>query len=303
MARLANALVKLREQVNANWPNRSKVSDGWIGDAAHAAVASDHNPNAQGVVTALDITHHPGYFDAHALADRLISNRHPNLKYIISNGRIAGDWTGWTWRPYNGSNPHNKHIHVSVGRGDDGRSQQPYDDTTSWNINGQSPGTGESYMIIQNAENWFGRCNKTMQQIRGRELGRDEFVKYAVGNEFLRWVEAVSDNPEADRATDWQNWGRIAKERGWPELVPRLESQVAELGKRPTQAQLDELKATTETFRKQADEAKKAEADARARQEEFAKKAHDLEAIQASDKAAGDSFLRRLGQFVSKYFK
>lgn len=137
MARLANSLVQLRNQVNAAFPNRSKASDGWIGDAAHAASASDHNPNAAGVVCALDITNSPQTgFDVHALADRIRLNRHSNLKYIISNRRITGPWNGWTWQPYGGSNPHSSHAHFSVGQGSDGRSTPPYDDTANWNIGG-----------------------------------------------------------------------------------------------------------------------------------------------------------------------
>lgn len=135
--RLANSLVRLRDQINAAYPNRAKASDGTIGDAAHAAGASDHNPNAAGVVCAMDITNSPQTgFDVHALADRLRVNRHPDLKYIISNGRIAGAWTGWAWAPYNGSNRHDKHAHFSVGRGNDGQSTPPYDDTNDWAIGG-----------------------------------------------------------------------------------------------------------------------------------------------------------------------
>lgn len=137
MARLARSLEHLRNQVNGAFPNRSKASDGWIGDAAHAASASDHNPNAAGVVCALDITNSPQTgFDVHALADRIRVNRHPNLKYIISNRRITGAWNGWTWQPYGGSNPHSSHAHFSVGQGSDGRSTPPYDDVINWAIGG-----------------------------------------------------------------------------------------------------------------------------------------------------------------------
>lgn len=144
MARLARSLEQLRNQVNAAFPSRSKISDGWIGDLAHAASASDHNPNGAGVVCALDITNSPQTgFDVHALADRLRINRHPNLKYIISNRRITGAWNGWTWQPYNGSNPHSSHAHFSVGSGNDGQSQPPYDDTSNWAIGGaQVPAQG-----------------------------------------------------------------------------------------------------------------------------------------------------------------
>lgn len=137
--RLANSLTQLRNQVNASYPNRNKASDGTIGDAAHSASWSDHNPNAAGVVCALDLTNDPGNgFNAHVLADQIRKDRHPNLKYIISNSRICGAWTGWNWWPYNGVNPHSKHAHFSVGVGSDGRSQQPYDDTTNWSLVGGS---------------------------------------------------------------------------------------------------------------------------------------------------------------------
>lgn len=147
MARLANSLVRLRDQVNAAYPGRDKASDGWIGDAAHRASASDHNPNSAGVVCALDIdTDLGGGDNAHNLADRLRANRHPDLKYIISNRRICGAWTGWAWVTYFGSNPHTNHIHVSVGRGNDGSSMPPYDNTADWAIKGASaPRPSKSY--------------------------------------------------------------------------------------------------------------------------------------------------------------
>lgn len=138
--RLARSLEQLRNQVNAAHPNRNKASDGAIGDTAHAASASDHNPNGAGVVCALDITHSPETgFDVHAMAENIRKNRHTDLKYIISNSRICGPWTGWQWQPYFGSNPHSKHVHFSVGRGYDGQSQAPYDNSTDWAIIGSTP--------------------------------------------------------------------------------------------------------------------------------------------------------------------
>src|SRR4051812_31073623 len=128
MWRLAKSLEVLRSQIDETYPTRNKASDGTIGDAAHAASASDHNPNAQGVVCALDITHSPPVLDAHALADGLLSARHPDLKYLISNYRIAGAWTNWVWVRYTGADLHFNHIHISVGVGPDGQSTQPYDD-------------------------------------------------------------------------------------------------------------------------------------------------------------------------------
>jgi peptidoglycan hydrolase-like protein with peptidoglycan-binding domain len=135
--RLAHSLEKLRAQVNAARPNRSKSSDGSIGDAAHASRSSDHNPwisdGSMGVVSAIDITHDPkGGFDSYAFAEWLRTHKDKRIKYVISNRRIFSSVTSpWTWRPYSGSNPHDHHVHVSVQS-----SKALYDLTTDWDIAG-----------------------------------------------------------------------------------------------------------------------------------------------------------------------
>lgn len=135
MARIARSLAQLRDEVNAAFPNRSKKSDGWLGDPAHASRASRHNPNNAGVVCALDITHDPGKgCDIHAIARRLVQRPHPNLEYVISNGQVAKRSNGFRWAKYSGSNPHAQHAHFAVGRGPESEPTPPYDDTTPWGI-------------------------------------------------------------------------------------------------------------------------------------------------------------------------
>jgi hypothetical protein len=135
MARLATSLVTLRNEINAFAPNRSKVSDGWIGDTAHSARCSRHNPNNAGVVCAIDVTHDPSHgCDIHSIADRVRRNPHPQLAYMISAGRIAGRSTGWQWRTYTGANGHYRHAHFGVGAGGDCEPTQPYDSTQPWGI-------------------------------------------------------------------------------------------------------------------------------------------------------------------------
>lgn len=133
MARLAKSLETLRRQIDEIYPNRSKVSDGWIGDTAHAARKSDHNPNSAGVVQALDITHDPRPGegpDTWKLAEILRINRDPRIKYVISNGRIfSSEKAAWVWREYTGSNKHDRHIHVSVS-GD----VNFYDNAAEWKL-------------------------------------------------------------------------------------------------------------------------------------------------------------------------
>jgi hypothetical protein len=116
MARLARCLDTLRAQVRARYPNRNTSSDGWIGDAAHQAGPSDHNPGADGVVEAIDLTHDPANgFDSYKFSETLRLARDPRLEYVISNRRIfyAGGARPWEWQAYSGENPHSSHVHVS----------------------------------------------------------------------------------------------------------------------------------------------------------------------------------------------
>lgn len=142
--RAARALDQLLDEVNAAAPHRSKLSDGTIGDPAHSARYSDHNPNAAGVVRARDITHDPEHgVDGAQLAERIRQlgiAGHPALQagaYVIHNRRIASatlDGAPWDWEPYSGRNPHTKHVHVSVSS-----SPRGYDSRRPWGVMAQGP--------------------------------------------------------------------------------------------------------------------------------------------------------------------
>lgn len=129
--RVAHSLEKLRSQVNALHPSRAKTDDGTIGDESHSSRLSDHNPNPSGVVCALDLTHDPkGGFDSYAFAEMLRNNRDHRIQYVISNGRIfSSSVSPWSWRPYHGANPHDRHVHISVIQ-----SAKLYDDPADWNL-------------------------------------------------------------------------------------------------------------------------------------------------------------------------
>ncbi len=57
MPKLCAAGIQLREQIDDDYPDRDRKSDGWIADARHLAKGtSDHIPDAKsGIVRALDI--------------------------------------------------------------------------------------------------------------------------------------------------------------------------------------------------------------------------------------------------------
>jgi len=116
---LAPSLIALEAEVNRLAPNRNKASDGSIGDAAHSARTSDHNPD-NGWVDAIDITHDPANgMDIHGLLRQLAArgDARRRVKYLISNGQIhnpsRGDPPG-RWRRYTGSNQHTRHGHISI---------------------------------------------------------------------------------------------------------------------------------------------------------------------------------------------
>lgn len=107
------ALGDMRAEVNARYPNRDKTSDGTIGDAAHQATVSDHNPDADGSVDAwdMDVDLRSGD-DARAI--EWLKQRfqaHPASLYWIHNRQIADRRYGWRREAYTGANPHDKHVH------------------------------------------------------------------------------------------------------------------------------------------------------------------------------------------------
>lgn len=139
--RVARALLKLRDQLKAAAPAMS--NPGFIGDAAHASRASDHNPwiddpaSPLNVVSAGDVYHQPAKgMDAGKLAEALRASRDPRIKYVIWNRRIFRSYDkvvsgklvrAWQWAPYYGDNPHTGHCHVSVSS-----TKSLYDNTRAW---------------------------------------------------------------------------------------------------------------------------------------------------------------------------
>ena len=122
---LSKAAETLRNQVNDCFPDRKRTADGWIGDTRHSARVSQHNPNEQGEVCAIDIdarlSDQEGLsFD---LADqlRLAAKKDKRISYIIHAGKICSAKSLWRWVKYRGINPHHKHIHISFKPNQNGK--------------------------------------------------------------------------------------------------------------------------------------------------------------------------------------
>jgi hypothetical protein len=123
--RLSNAAEQLRSEINTKYPNRDKRSDGWIGDTAHNARKSDHNPDKQGWVRAIDIDSDlvkGSSKESWLLAEQIKTialKGDKRLSYIIHQHRIASPRQNWAWRVYKGANPHISHIHISFDKSGD----------------------------------------------------------------------------------------------------------------------------------------------------------------------------------------
>ena len=132
MAILIPCLVQLRAEFDALAPGRSRASDGWIGDAAHAAETSDHNPDETGAVPihdadkinevhAIDVDNAGPWPDGvsmetivqHLLA-RCRYGEETRLRYVIYNRRIWSASRGWNTERYTGASAHTEHAHFSA---------------------------------------------------------------------------------------------------------------------------------------------------------------------------------------------
>lgn len=123
--RLSKAAEQLRSEINTKYPKRDKRSDGWIGDTAHNARKSDHNPDKNGWVRAVDIDSDlvtGSNKESWLLAEQIkmiALKGDKRISYIIHQQRIASSKQNWAWRVYKGSNPHISHLHISFTQAGD----------------------------------------------------------------------------------------------------------------------------------------------------------------------------------------
>lgn len=131
MAKLCAAGVTLRDQVNQRWPSRDKASDGWIGDAAHAArdgwgtngKGSYHNPDPNGIVHAIDLDEDffgkgkGGQKAAMEFAQQLATYCREGkdggrIAHIVYEDKVASG-TAQNWHFRGSGYGHTHHIHIS----------------------------------------------------------------------------------------------------------------------------------------------------------------------------------------------
>jgi hypothetical protein len=127
--------VVLADEIEAVYSNPGP-GDGTVASRAHDLnnPTSDHRPHpysGPGIVRAIDAGE---YVEDQAwhIAETIRVNHDPRIKYVIHEGRLFSSYPKpgypeYTWRPYNGANPHDHHVHISTLPDAD-------DDTTAWGL-------------------------------------------------------------------------------------------------------------------------------------------------------------------------
>lgn len=111
---------------------------GTIAGGGHVATwpATDHAPEPDGSVDAADFMVNKAFTEseANALVAALVAGRDPRIAYIIwqrriMSSRMVDGHPAWTWRKYDGDDPHTGHVHLSV-------NDKHENDNSPWNLGG-----------------------------------------------------------------------------------------------------------------------------------------------------------------------
>jgi hypothetical protein len=111
MSKATPAAIAVLRQATALKPMRKKASDGLLPSAAHMKQSpnSDHNTGL-----AVDLTHDPkNGIDCVEIFEKLKEDK--RVSYLIFQGQIWSKQKAKQGnRKYTGTNPHNKHLHISI---------------------------------------------------------------------------------------------------------------------------------------------------------------------------------------------
>ena len=113
------AAIAVLRQATALRPKRKKASDGLLPSKAHLIQnsTSDHNTGY-----AVDLTHDMEH-GINCFEIYLKLKKDPRVKYLIFRGLIWSVINGE--KAYNGSNPHDKHLHISI-KENSGNNTKPW---------------------------------------------------------------------------------------------------------------------------------------------------------------------------------
>src|SRR5262245_43549394 len=182
----APACKKALADATARWPKRNKASDGIMGDEAHKKTKSDHNDG-----NAFDLTHDPvNGVDCNALSLQVIKDA--RVTYVIWNRQIYNRaQASKGWQKYTGSNPHTKHMHVSI-------KAASRNDLSAWPWSPAGGSSGATPFPGTNLKKGSKGDSVTKVQQRLQELGYDIGSKKPDGD-FGNGTDKAVRKSQADR--------------------------------------------------------------------------------------------------------
>ena len=155
-------------------------------------------------------------------------------------------------------------------------------------------------MPIPDADNYYWRYGQKLATfVRGRQLSRAEFRQHIVGKSDLGAVEVLSDDPEADRTQQAQEVGQLAIRDNWQQQIYNLQDA---LKGRPTPEQLAAAQAQLAEMGTKFNKANEIAGEKIEENKKLSEKIAEYEKNEAEDKQTADTWLRRLGQFLAKYW-
>ncbi|WP_422934989.1 hypothetical protein [Sinomonas sp. P47F7] len=191
-ARPDRSLLTLRDEVYAVYGRPARAAE-FVTGYKSPSNFTGHNADSNGIVHAIDIfTDENGNIPeapGRALAERLrvigsVTNRFSYLIHDMSPGApapmIAGQFNGWVWQAYTGSDPHSSHIHVSVCDlywGDPAPvGADVYDSTAPWGIAGVAAQGGNITPITTPQEEDMGWQDRTLTSKDGIPVSPEELL-------------------------------------------------------------------------------------------------------------------------------
>lgn len=181
---LTKGLQNLRGQLNERWPNRDHASDGTIGDAAHQAEMSGHNPDDTSgsraawngdsdsipEVRAFDCDsdfREPGTTPLMVVNHiRKLSGVSTVIRYMIFNRTMYHSRNGFKATVYSGASAHTEHIHF------EGAWSQAADNNTSFNFRLEE--VGDMPLTTEDADVLINRMAARLKAANPD----DDFVRY-----------------------------------------------------------------------------------------------------------------------------
>lgn len=209
---LTLGLQNLRRQVNAAFPNRDHTSDGTIGDAAHQAEMSGHNPDdtagsrpawdgdpdSTPEIRAWDMDSDLSMHgvDAQDVVDhiRALPNVASVLRYMIYNRTMYHSRDGFAPTPYTGSSAHTEHVHF------EGAWSQAADNNTGFDYRLED-------LVMPTAQEIADAVVAELYGSFAKTLVKDATGKWDSGTGRAVWWESV---PNAVRGGDQPVWTVVA---------------------------------------------------------------------------------------------